>query len=69
VPFPAAFKETLALHIAALQDKNAVFLFELSWKKAYSTRGVRAMLSRYAAKAGLDHNMPHTACGTSCSRG
>lgn len=58
VPFPAAFKETLALHIAAARDKGAVFLFESSWKKPYSTRGVRAMLARYAAKAGLDHNMP-----------
>jgi integrase/recombinase XerD len=58
VPFPAAFKEALALHIAAQRDKNAVFLFESSWKKPYSTRGGRAMLSRYAEKAGLDHNMP-----------
>ncbi|MGH3809999.1 MAG: tyrosine-type recombinase/integrase [Pseudonocardiaceae bacterium] len=58
VPFPAAFKETLALHIAALRGKDAVFLFESSWKKPYSTRGVRAMLARYADKAGLDHHMP-----------
>ncbi|MCO6004131.1 site-specific integrase [Actinoallomurus purpureus] len=58
MPFPAAFKETLALHLAATRDKGAVFLFESSWKKPNSTRGVRAMLSRYAAKAGLDHNMP-----------
>ena len=58
VPFPAAFKETLALHLAAAHTKGAVFLFESSWKKPYSTRGVRAMLARYAAKAGLDHNMP-----------
>lgn len=35
-------------------DKNVVFLFESSWKKPYSTRGVRAMLARYADKAGLD---------------
>ncbi len=27
-------------------------------EKPYSTRGVRAMLARYAAKAGLAHNMP-----------
>lgn len=58
VPVPAAFKETLALHIAALREKGAVFLFESSWKKPYSTRGVRAILARYARKAGLDHNMP-----------
>lgn len=58
VPFPAPFKETLALHIAAALDKGATFLFESSWKKPYSTRGVRAMLARYATKAGLDHHMP-----------
>jgi integrase/recombinase XerD len=58
VPFPAPFKETLALHIDAMRGKNATFLFESSWKKPYSTRGVRAMLARYAAKAGLTHHMP-----------
>ncbi len=60
VPFPTSFKETLALHIAGAQDKRAAFLFESSWKKPYSTRWVRAMLARYAAQAGLEHNMaPH----------
>lgn len=58
VPFPATFKETLALHINTMRDKGAPFLFESSWKRPYSTRGVRAMLARYAAKAGLAHNMP-----------
>ena len=60
VPFPASFKETFAPHIGASQHKAATFLFESSWKKPYSTRGVRAMLACYAAKAGLAHNMaPH----------
>lgn len=58
VPFPDSFKETLALHLDATQDKGATFLFEPSWKKPYSTRGIRAMLSRYATKAGLNHHMP-----------
>jgi hypothetical protein len=58
MPFPAAFKETFAPHIAALQEKGAVFVFESSWKKPYSTRGVRTMLVRYAGNAGLDQNMP-----------
>jgi integrase/recombinase XerD len=58
VPFPNAFKETLALHIAAQRQTGAAFLFESSWKKPYSTRGVRALLARYATKAGLTHNMP-----------
>ncbi|WP_397334559.1 tyrosine-type recombinase/integrase [Nonomuraea sp. 3-1Str] len=68
VPFPAHFKETLALHISAARRRGAAFLFASSWKKPYSTRGVRAMLAHYAAKAGLPHNIP-TACGTSCSPG
>ncbi|MGH3510983.1 MAG: tyrosine-type recombinase/integrase [Pseudonocardiaceae bacterium] len=58
VPFPDSFKETLALHLDAIKNKGATFLFESSWEKPYSARGVRAMLSRYAAKAGLNHHMP-----------
>jgi integrase/recombinase XerD len=58
VPFPSSFKETLSLHMDAQRAKGAEFLFESSWKKPYSTRGVRALLARYAAKAGLEHNMP-----------
>lgn len=47
VPFPSAFKETLALHIGIQRQHGATFLFESSWKKPYSTRGVRALLARY----------------------
>jgi integrase/recombinase XerD len=60
VPFPASFKETLALHIATMRERSASHLFESSWKKPYSTRGVRAMLARYATSAGLAHPIsPH----------
>jgi integrase/recombinase XerD len=58
VPFPPTFRETLALHIGSQRAKGAAFLFESSWKKPYSTRGVRALLARYAHQAGLEHNMP-----------
>lgn len=58
VPFPPTFRETLNLHMSAQQSKGAAFLFESSWKKPYSTRGVRALLARYARQAGLEHNMP-----------
>lgn len=58
VPFPAAFREALALHLDAQRARHAAFLFESSWKKPYSTRGVRALLARYAKQAGLAHNMP-----------
>jgi len=58
VPFPQTFAETLALHISDRRKTGGAHLFESSWKKPYSTRGVRAMLARYAAAAGLPHNMP-----------
>ncbi|MGH7732207.1 MAG: tyrosine-type recombinase/integrase, partial [Gemmatimonadales bacterium] len=53
VTFPTSFKETLGLHMDAMRGRGAVHLFESSWKKAYSTRGVRAMLTRYANLAGM----------------
>ena len=60
VPFPNAFKETLAAHMAALQAKGAAHLFESSWKRPYSDRGVRRMLERYATAAGIARNVsPH----------
>jgi integrase/recombinase XerD len=54
VPFPASFKETLALHIDAQKQADAGHLFESSWKKPYSDRGVRKILARYATTAGIE---------------
>src|SRR5450631_4496876 len=54
VPFPASFKETLALHIHAQKQAGASHLFESSWKKPYSDRGVRKILARYASAAGIE---------------
>jgi integrase/recombinase XerD len=60
VPFPASFREALALHIDTQRAKGAGFLFESSWKKPYSTRGVRKLLTRYATAAGIAHPVsPH----------
>src|SRR6202163_2365274 len=43
-----------------LRKTGATYLFESSWKKKYSDRGVRRMLERYAKAAGLEHNVsPH----------
>jgi integrase/recombinase XerD len=47
VPFPPAFKETLALHINAQRRAGAVFLFESSWKKPYSGHAARQSLEIY----------------------
>jgi len=54
VPYPAAFKETLALHIDSQRRAGASHLFESSWEKPYSDRGVRKILARYATAAGIE---------------
>ena len=60
VPFPAAFKETLALHIDGQRRIGAAYLFESSWKKPYSDRGVRKILARYTQAAGITASIsPH----------
>lgn len=60
VPFPVSFRETLALHIAQRQQHGGLYLFESSWKRRYSDRGVRRMLERYGAQAGLERTIsPH----------
>lgn len=60
VPFPSSFKEALAMHVRDLKQQGATYLFESSWKKKYTTRGVGKLLARYSQKAGLSHNLsPH----------
>lgn len=39
---------------------RAVYLFESSWKKKYTDRGIRKILAKYSAEAGLTQNLsPH----------
>ncbi|MDT4995488.1 MAG: hypothetical protein QOH97_5380 [Actinoplanes sp.] len=60
VPFPAAFAMVLKVHIDGQRAKGASHLFESSWKKPYSDRGVRKILARYTAAAGItDSISPH----------
>lgn len=60
VPFAPAFKETLALHVRGRRDEGGEYLFESSWKRRYSDRGVRKMLERYAVLAGIERTIsPH----------
>lgn len=49
VPFPSTFRETLALHISDRRKVGGQHLSESSWKQPCSTRGIRALLARYAA--------------------
>ena len=44
VPFPLGFRETLALHIEHRKQRGGNYLFESSWKRHYSDRGIRRML-------------------------
>jgi hypothetical protein len=60
VPFPTSFKETLALHIDSQRRAGSTHLFESSWKRPYSDRGVRKILARYATAAGIQSPIsPH----------
>jgi integrase/recombinase XerD len=69
VPFPQTFRETLALHIADRRKAGGAYLFESSWKKPYSTRGVRALLARSPPPPDCRTTCRPTGCGTSCSPG
>lgn len=60
VPFPRSFRELLALHMSQMRAKGAIYLFESVRKRKYTDRGVRKMLTRYAAQAGITRSMsPH----------
>lgn len=60
VSFPQSFKEMLAMHAESMKKKQAVYLFETSWKKKYTDRGIRKMLAKYSGEAGRIQNLsPH----------
>jgi integrase/recombinase XerD len=60
VPFPESFKEILSMHVKDMKVCGATHLFESSWKKKYTDRGIRKILQKYATAAGLEKTMsPH----------
>ena len=60
VPFPNGFKEVLAVYAHGMQSKGAKYLFESTWKKPYTDRGIRKILATYTAIAGMEHSIsPH----------
>lgn len=60
VPFPVAFKEVLVMHVDRMEELSATYLFESSWKRKYTDRGIRKILAKYAEAAGLDKSIsPH----------
>lgn len=60
VPFPCDFKETLAMYAHGVQAKGGSHLFESSWKRAYTDRGIRKILAIYTKAAGIEYSIsPH----------
>ena len=60
VPFPSSFRKVLAMHANNMRRQNAQHLFESSWKKKYTDRGIRKILAKYAKEAGIKRNIsPH----------
>ncbi|MEM8832370.1 MAG: tyrosine-type recombinase/integrase [Cyanobacteria bacterium P01_G01_bin.19] len=60
VPFLVSFKEVLAMHVDQMSQKNATYLFESTWKRKYTTRGIHKILAKYAEAAGLSKPIsPH----------
>lgn len=60
VPFPESFKELLAMNVDNMRKKKATYLFESSWKKKYTDRGVRKILAKYTEMAGIKFSVsPH----------
>jgi integrase/recombinase XerD len=60
VPFPASFKELLAMHTEKIKEKGGKYLFESSWKKQYTDRGIRKILQKYSKLANISTSIsPH----------
>lgn len=60
VPFPNAFRELLAIHMANTKKEGATYLFESTWKRPYSDRGIRKILQNYTEEAGIERSIsPH----------
>ena len=53
VPFPKSFKESLALYVESIRCSGRKYLFESSWKKPYTDRGIRLILHKYTKIAGI----------------
>jgi len=60
VPYPTAFREILAIHVDNSRKNKQTYLFESSWKKPYTDRGIRKILAQYTQKSGIEHSIsPH----------
>jgi integrase/recombinase XerD len=53
VLFPNSFAEILAMHAETIQRRKGEYLFESTWRKPYTERGVHKVLTRYRKAAGI----------------
>ena len=53
VLFPVSFKETLQAYIKQYRKDNRTYLFESSFQRNYSDRGIRVILTSYTEQAGM----------------
>ena len=61
VLLPTSFKEELKQHALNTKNNAGTYLFESSWKRPYTDRGIRKILSVYSEGAGMDNPvLPNT---------
>ena len=54
------FKEVLKGHIQKMELESATYLFESSWHKKYTPRGIQKMFKRYVSEAEISESLtPH----------
>ena len=53
--FPSSFKELLEKQVLSIQKRGGVYLFESSWNKPYTDRGIRKIMSIYSKKANIEN--------------
>ncbi|MEW6351464.1 MAG: tyrosine-type recombinase/integrase [Thermodesulfobacteriota bacterium] len=60
VPFPRSFRGELGQYVSGQREQNATYLFETNRQDKFTTRWIRAIVKRYAEKAGIrKHIYPH----------
>ena len=48
------------MHTQSITQKGGLYLFESSWKKPYTDRGILKILAVYSKEAGMKHSIsPH----------
>lgn len=57
VPYPNGFREILAIHVDNSKKNKQTHLFESTWKKPYTDRGIRKILAQYTEKSGIEHSI------------